>query len=733
MKDYIIHLDNPAKKWENSSPVGNGFMGLSVFGCPDTEKLVLNEETVWDESGEYHVPADYPEKVRHIRALFAAGQNAEAAKWAEENITEDFQSISSYEVAGNLFVAFDNKKRVTHYSRDLLLNCGLSRVSCRKGKVAFEQESFASYPQNVIAVSYTFSEPQSFTVSFERECTDEVTAENGLLLARCHTAHGTHRFCVGVKADCDGSLSADSGKLRVADAKRAVLYISISTDNRCEDFEADCLSRLNKTLADYDAVKAEHIADFTALMERSDVVFESEEAVGALPVGKRLSRLKFRKAARDDALISLYWQFGKYLLVSSSRPGSLPANLQGVWAERMRNPWNADYHTNINLQMNYWQAEQANLPECTLPLFDYMNTNLLGPGRQAAKDFYNCGGTVTHHVSDIYGFNAPADWFCGLWPMGGAWLASHMWEHYLYSRDLDYLKNTAYEFPKSSVEFFLDYLEKSKEGYLLTGPSISPENEYLLPNGKKVSMCMMPTMDIEILSGLFDSYIKTEELLNLDPALAEKARTARQKLPPLRIGKYGQLMEWLEDYEEAEPGHRHISHAFGLYPGSTITRDMPELYKAIRTTLDRRLANGGGHTGWSRAWLINLFARLHDGEKAYENLRALFTKSTLPNLFDTHPPFQIDGNFGGAAGIGEMLLQSHEGFLSFLPALPNTMSGSFRGLRARGELTVSAVFQNGVVESFTLLSPCAQTVKAEVNGSFVECALEANKEFTYTC
>ena len=730
MKDYVIHLENPAKTWENSSPVGNGFLGLSVFGRPGAEKLVLNEETVWDESGEYRVPQNYPEKVRHIRDLFAQGKNAEAAKWAEENIVDDFQSISSYEVAGNLLVDFDNKKRATLYSRDLLLNVGLSRVTCRKGKVGFEQESFVSYPQNVIVVSYTFSEPQSFTLNFERECCDGVTAENGVLLARCHTAHGTHHFCVGTKAVCDGTVSAAADRLRVEAATRAVLYVSISTDNRCKDFEVDCLSRLNKTLADFDAIKEEHIADFRALMERSDVVFESEEDFDALPVGKRLSRLKFRKAARDDSLISLYWQFGRYLLVSSSRPGSLPANLQGVWAERMRNPWDSDYHVNINLQMNYWQAEQANLPECTQPLFDYMNKNLLGPGRKAAKDFYDCGGTVTHHVSDIYGFNAPADGFCGLWPMGGAWLASHMWEHYLYSRDLDFLKNTAYEFFKASVEFFLDYLEESKDGTLLTGPSISPENEYLL-KGKKVSMSMMPTMDIEILSGLFDSYIQTEELLKLDPELAEKAKAARQKLPPLRVGKHGQLMEWIEDYDEAEPGHRHISHAFGLYPGNTITRDMPELYKAIRTTLDRRLANGGGHTGWSRAWLINLFARLHDGDRAYENLRALFTKSTLPNLFDTHPPFQIDGNFGGAAGIGEMLLQSHEGFLSFLPALPKTMSGSFTGLRARGELTVSASFQNGAVTSFTLLSPVAQTVKVEVNGSFVECPMEAGKAYVY--
>ncbi|HBL40675.1 MAG TPA: alpha-L-fucosidase [Ruminococcaceae bacterium] len=731
MKNYILHLNNPAECWENSSPVGNGFMGLSVFGRTDTEKLVLNEETVWDETKSYQVPADFPNKIAHIRQLFAEGKNSEAAKWAEKNLENDFQVISSFEVAGNLFVDFDNKEKPTDYTRDLLLNQGIGRVCYKKGNVLTEQESFVSYPQNVTAVSFSFSQPQSFTLSFERDCTDEVTAENGLLLARCHTFSGTHRFCVGVKAESDGELTAENGKVRVCSAKKAVLYIHIATDNRCADVESACRAKLTQTLADYENIKQEHIRDFSSLMLRSDVAFDEEKSLDSLTVGERLERLKKDKSAHDYSLMSLYWQFGKYLLVSSSRPGSLPANLQGVWGEKTKNPWNADYHTNINLQMNYWQAEQANLDECTLPLFDYMNGNLLDQGKQAAKDYYGCKGTVTHHLSDIYGFNAPADGIWGLWPMGGAWLASHMWEHYLYSLDSDFLKNTAYAYLKSCVEFFLDYMMESKDGYLLTGPSASPENDYRLPNGKTVCMCMMPTMDIEIVSGLLDSYVQTEEKLHLDDRMAQQAREARQKLPPLQVGKYGQLMEWLEDYEEVDPGHRHISHAYGLYPGNTITRSQSDLYKAIRVTLDRRLSNGGGHTGWSRAWLINLFARLHDGEKAYENVRALLTKSTLPSLFDTHPPFQIDGNFGGAAGIGEMLLQSHEGFLSFLPAVKSEMSGSFFGLRARGNLTVSACFKNGKVESFTLLSERSQTVRVEGNGAFTDCVLSAGKEYTY--
>lgn len=718
MKNYVLHLENSADVWENSTPVGNGSMGLSIFGRTDSELFVLNEETVWDERTEMKPAGDFKEKVDYIRSLFLAGKNFEAAKWAEDNLENDFNVISSFEVAGKINIDFDNKAKAKNYSRDLCLNSGIATVKYTKKDIETVEECFASYEEKLIAAKFSFSAPSSFTLSFEREHIKSYMTENGTLIVRCGTASGTHCFAVGIKAVTDGALSEDDGKLRVENANEAVIYISVVTDNIAENYIDFCSSKLAEVL-DYDEMKKAHIDSFSAIMSRSDISFEGDESLEAMPVSKRLERLKKDKKAQDYSLMSLYWQFGKYLLVSSSRPGTLPANLQGVWGERMQNPWNADYHTNINLQMNYWQAEQANISECTSALFDYMNTNLLVGGRKAAQDYYGCKGTVTHHLSDIYGFNGPADGVWGLWPVGGAWLAFHMWEHYLYTNDLDYLKNTAYEYIKACVEFFLDYMVEDDKGRLLTGPSASPENDYIGADGKPVCMCMSPTMDVEIVSGLLSFYIETEKLLGIDADTAAKAAEALGKMPAIQVGKHGQLMEWLEDYDEAEPGHRHISHAFGLYPADLITRNTPELYNAIRVTIDRRLANGGGHTGWSRAWLINLFARLRDGEGAYEHIRLLFTRSTLPNLYDTHPPFQIDGNFGGAAGIGEMLMQSHEGFISLLPATSSKLSGSFCGLKARGNVEVGAEFECGKVKAFNLVSAEDKCIKLEIENAAV--------------
>lgn len=713
MKNYILHLENSAKTWENSTPVGNGSMGLSVFGRPDSELFVLNEETVWDERTDMKPAGDFKEKIEHIRSLFLEGKNFEAAKWAEDNLENDFNIISSFEVAGKINIDFDDKSKAKDYSRDLCLNTGIATVKYTKKGTETVEECFASYEEKLLAAKFTFSAESSFTLGFERELVKSYMAEDDALIVRCSTANGTHFFCVGIRVVTDGTLGCDDGKFRVENAKSAVIYISIVTDNIAENYLEVCKEKL-ANIPDYDEMKKVHIESFSKIMCRSDISFDGDDKLEAMPVSERLERLKKDKKADDFGLMSLYWQFGKYLLVSSSRPGTLPANLQGVWGERMQNPWNADYHTNINLQMNYWQAEQANISECTSALFDYMNTNLLVGGRKAAEDYYGCKGTVTHHLSDIYGFNAPADGVWGLWPMGGAWLAFHMWEHYLYTNDLGYLKDTAYEYIKACVEFFLGYMVEDDKGRLLTGPSASPENDYIGADGKPVCMCMSPTMDVEIVSGLLKFYIETENLLGIDSETAAKAAEALSKMPAIQVGKHGQLMEWLEDYEEAEPGHRHISHAFGLYPADLITRATPDLYNAIRVTIDRRLANGGGHTGWSRAWLINLFARLRDGEETYNHIRLLFTRSTLPNLYDTHPPFQIDGNFGGAAGIGEMLMQSHEGFISLLPATSKALSGSFCGLKARGNVEVSAKFSGGKAESFSLVSAEDKCIKVEI-------------------
>ncbi|MBR3767611.1 MAG: glycoside hydrolase family 95 protein [Clostridia bacterium] len=735
MQKHIIKLKTPAENWEHATPIGGGSFGAMVFGSPDTEKIYLCEESIWSGEERDTTIKDFKERVDTLRKMYLENRIPEIDPWAEKYLGEGIETIRSYEYAGLLSIDFCDKTEVTDYQRNLHLNTGIAEISYNKNGNFIKETAFSSYSDETTAIKIEAEKEIDFDLIFTREHTESVTFLNNLLLIRAKTACGKHKFAVGIKIETDGGIKYNDGKVSITNSIDTVLFIAIATEfNFSSDFEAVCLDILSEA-DDFEEMKDAHCADFASLFERSDIEFFCDEKLQELSTDERIMRLKNDEEAHDDGIIALYFSFGKYLLISSSRDGTLPANLQGVWVEKMQNPWNSDYHTNINLQMNYWLPEVANISECHLPLFDYMNNFLLESGKKTAKENYHCRGTVLHHLSDIYGFTTPADGIWGVWPMGGAWLSFHMWEHFLYTKDEEFLRETAYDYIHECALFFMDFLFDGPDGYLLSGPSMSPENDYYPIEGNtdiKATIAFSPTMDIEIIGGTLRNYIAMENILGVNPEDKNKAEEILKKLPPLKVGKNGCLMEWLEDYGEPEPGHRHISHAFGLYPDNMITEATPELFEAIRKTLDRRLSFGGGHTGWSRAWLINLFARLKDGNKTYEHIRLLLTKSTLTNLFDIHPPFQIDGNFGGAAGIAESLLQSHEEYISILPAAKDGLTGSFTNLKARGNIDVSAKFKDGKVTEIVLYCPENISVKVKANGNIYEAQLQEDKEVVIT-
>lgn len=737
---WRLWYNQPAEDWNEALPVGNGKMGAMVFGGIVEERLALNEDSLW--SGKPHDDGNTGvlQSLEEVRGLLFAGKYAEAHALAEQRmVTPNNPHYGNYHPLGDMYIQLElPDSEVSDYCRELDLNEAVCRTSYRMDGVQYTREVISSFPDQVLVVRLEASHPVlkgSVQLNRERGVVVNAAESQGLIMQGIADLEGVG-FAATLEVRTEqGSCYTANDLVFFEDCQAVTIYLSASTTYRYAEPQQVNEQVLQRALQQqWKDLKQTHIADYQKLFNRMELDLGADK-YPSLPTDERLTLVK---EGKDDVyLTALYVQYGRYLLIASSRPGTLPANLQGIWNESYTPPWFSDYTININTQMNYWHAETCNLSELQEPLFDLLDA-LIEPGRETARSRYDCAGIALSTRTNPWFNTSLRATSSLLWQDGAAWLSRHYWEHYLFTGNRQLLEQRGYPFMKEAALFYIDFMvEHPKYGWLVSGPATSPENRFRALDGTITALDMSPTMTVQIIDDLFDNCIRASEELGLDVDFRELLRQKRAKLPPMQIGKHGQLQEWLEDHEEIELGHRHVSHLFGLFPGHSISEEKPELLHAVKIALDRRLQYGGGHTGWSCAWIINLWAHLGDGDKAKSFMDMILTKSTYNNLFDTHPPFQIDGNFGAAAGVIEMLVQSDEKGIRLLPALPTAWStGSIQGVRARGGFELSMQWASGKLSSLVITSQlgkrCSiqypfQTYDARVFCDEVQVAAELNE------